>query len=188
MLIKRFGRLITEPLIGYSLLKEIDTAKYIAKLDGFISSKKIFVVDSVDWNENWLSEWFCKNHQQLGFSEIHQEDTLEYNELKKKLGFWGKPDFLGLRDGKWLRIEIECFSKEYTYMHGLGYADVLLCYEKNVEVEGIETHELRAILNVENILVKMEIWAYLYLADCEFKNEYDKQIAKSMKKMGASLR
>ena len=62
------------------------------------------------------------------------------------------------------------------------------CYEKNVEVEGIETHELRAILNVENILVKMEIWAYLYFADCEFKNEYDKQIAKSMKKMGASLR
>jgi len=73
-------------------------------------------------------------------------------------------------------------------MHRMGYAEVLLCYEKNGEVEGIETYELRAILNVENILVRMEIWAYLYLADGEFKNEYDKQMAKSMERMGASLR
>jgi len=66
----------------------------------------------------------------LGFDKIVVDRTEEYLRLKKELGFIKYPDFLGLKNGKWFRVEVECFSETCIYTYESHYAEIVLCYEE----------------------------------------------------------
>ena len=195
-MLKRYGRtLIFDYYTTYTIhatAKKVNTEKYLARLRKDVEEKKVYVVDEDGWSECFLSNWFADNFHVLDFQEIFEQRSKPYMDLKAKLNFHGFPDFLATRKGKLLRVELECFSSLFWYMHQADYCEVALCYDHDGIIEGMEVHDLKGILGYENIINKSEIFEYMYLQYEDFRQEImDKNqelMKKSMESMGRAMR
>jgi len=188
-MLKRFAGSIYGVCLSPEIVNKMDGDKCIASMQRFIASKKVCVVRipsfHVTWVEGPLCEWFEQHYRELGFEEIVADRTPEYLVLKETMGFYGFPDYLVFRDGKWLRLEVECWSEQYLYTHAHDYADIVLCYAETKKLEGIETLTYDKIMGCEDVITQYEIADYLYLKDVEFQKEYDRLMDLSiMQKMG----
>ena len=174
-MLKRFGTQLVGGCgyINHATLQKTNIKKYLAKFRQAVKEKKVYVVDDTDWSESFLGEWFIENYSTLDFQEVFEERSKPYMDLKAKLNFYGFPDFLATREGKILRVELECFSSQFKYMHNAGYCEVVLCYEADEVIEDVEIHELKRILGYENIINKREIIDYMYIQYADFKRELD---------------
>ena len=159
--------------VYYEVLRYMDLSKYLGKLREYIKRRMVFIVPIHGWSEFFLHDWFARNYKSLGFTTVAIDRSPQYMLLKSKMNFYGYPDFLGKRDDKWLRIEIESFSSQYKYSHSPEYADAILCYEKDEEYNGIEIYEFKTILGFKDIINLSEIYEYLYIHDDEFREEHD---------------
>jgi hypothetical protein len=147
--------------------------KYIVRFKQDVAQKKVYVVDDTDWNESFLGNWFMENFGKLDFQEIFVHRSKPYMDLKAKMNFYGFPDFLAKRKGKMLRVELECFSSQFKYMHQTDYCEVVLCYEIDEVISNMEVHELKRILGYENIINNSEIFDYMYIRYEDFRKEFD---------------
>ena len=78
----------------------------------------------VAFGEGSIINWFEKNYKALGFEWI----------IKKQ---WNKtPDFIMLKDGKEVKVEIEFRSSDFIrHGHKLSEADFVVCCVKDVELD-----------------------------------------------------
>lgn len=73
-------------------------------------------------NEFEMKKWFEKNFKKLGYSQIINKDG----------GIF--PDFVMLRDGKKVRVELETISSNFLlHNHNITKVDELVCIEKNID-------------------------------------------------------
>lgn len=162
-------------LLNLEKLAQMNKEYYARKLNAYIQDKTVHILEMDRWDENVLSKWFYDHFDELGFEEIHQETTPQYNKLKEQMKFINFPDYLVKRNGRWLRLEIETLSGRYH--HPIGYADILLCYKctspPNFENDhNLEIITIRKILGVKEIIIPCEIPAFLYEYDEEFRQDY----------------
>lgn len=127
------------PGISHQTVRKMNLSKYLERLRILRDIKQVYIVDEHDWSEQTLSNWFKQNYSIFGFCSILEERTEEYNTIKAQLGFSGWPDFLCLRENVWLRVELECFSSRYRYMHRPDYADIVIAYEIDEKIPNVET-------------------------------------------------
>ncbi len=78
----------------------------------------------IAYGEGSIEEWFKKNYKSLGFDRI----------LKKQ---WNKtPDFIMLKDGKEVKVEIEFRSSSFIkHKHKVSEVDYVVCCVKDVELD-----------------------------------------------------
>lgn len=188
-MLKRFAGAICGVALDMQLVNKMNVGWCIEKIDRFIADKKVCIIKMPPYHAGWvespLCEWFEQHYSSFGFEEIAVDRTPKYLCLKNSMSFNGFPDYLVLRNGKWLRLEVECWSEQYLYTHSSDYADIVLCYAETKRLEGIETLEYYKIMGCEDIINQYEIAEYLYLNDLEFHKEYDHLMDLSiMKKMG----
>lgn len=189
--IKRFGKQIVDSqylgIDGWKFLDE-NVGKYMARLRIFEENKTVYVVEEQKsrhgWYEYYLCNWFIDHFKELGFDEICSEHTEAYDSLKDKLGFFGFPDFLALKDGKWLRVEVEVFSSSFHYNHKPDYCDVILCYDNPSGdfPEEMEIISLRELNDCKEIIAFFEIPEFLHVYDTEFREEYKKWVERYVNK------
>lgn len=75
-------------------------------------------------NESDFKNWFKKNYKKLGFSKIVRYDQQRF------------PDFVMLRDGKEVRVELEIKSSNFIlHKHPIGEVDEIICIKKDVELK-----------------------------------------------------
>jgi len=190
-LLKRFGGQISNVSLDYEVWREMDLNYHFSKMKRYCAIKNVFVIDEMGFgltSEQWLVVWFKKNYEKLGFEKIAEEQTPEYSKLKEKLRFKKFPDFVALRKGKWLRVEVECFSHQYFFSHDPNYADIVLCYEETKNLGDIEVISLNKVLEVDELIVKGEIPLFLYIYDDEFRQDYDEKMANHVRDMGKMLK
>ena len=182
--IKRFGTNIQGIYLSNQIINEMNWEYYIGKVRKYAKSNKVCIVKMpschVSWIEEPLCEWFEENFIKLGFEKIIKEKTSDYMALKEKMGFYGYPDYLAFRNGRWIRVEVECFSEQYLCTHSLDYADVILCYDITKPIPNKEVVSLREIMGCEEIINQWEIPEFLYLYDKEFKKDYNKRMFKHL--------
>lgn len=156
----------------------LDMEKYFQRFKQDRKEKKVFLVadGGWGWTENYLRDWLKENYAALGFSEIFEEHTPNYNELKRKMGFEGWPDFLVSEKGRILRLEVECFSSLYN--HADGYCDIVLCYEINQPLKGKRIIGFKEFLGYEDIINEGEILEYLHLKYEDFRQDTSNLAAK----------
>lgn len=182
--IKRWGKQIANEHTDFvTFCREMDVAKWIARLKYYIKARVVYLVDCKVWYEGPLSDWFKKHGSELGYSEILQEHTPRYNQLKQRMSFYGFPDFLGRKGTKWHRVEIECFSSDFFKNHNLQYADLILCYDIDKTIEGIPCLSLKEIVGAEEIINHSEIPEFLYLYDSEFVKAWRNVVVNSMRRV-----
>lgn len=173
--IKRFGNLISNVYLDYSVVAQMNWNHYKGKLSEYEEKKIVYVVPTKFWGEDHLCDWFVRKYKELEFREILQDRTSQYERIKKKLGFLGYPDFLARKESKWERLEVEPFSSSYQ-LHPSGYSEYLLCYDETKSFEHVITITLRDHVGCQEIINLHEIPEFLYLYDSEFKKNYDKRI------------
>jgi len=78
----------------------------------------------VAFGEDTIVEWFMENYKSLGFEKI----------LKKQ---WNKtPDFIMLRDGGEVKVEIEHKTSSFIqHGHRVSEADVVVCCIEDVKLD-----------------------------------------------------
>lgn len=78
----------------------------------------------IAYSEGSIEEWFKKNYKSLDFDKI----------LKKQ---WNKtPDFIVLKDGKEVKVEIEFKTSDFIkHGHKVYEADYVICCIKDVELD-----------------------------------------------------
>lgn len=189
--IKRFGKRIVDSQYlgrdGWKFLGE-NNEKYMSRLRAFEENKTVYVVEEQKSRHGWyeypLCNWFIDHFRQLGFDEIRSEHIEAYNSLKDKLGFFGFPDFLTLKNDKWLRVEVEVFSSSFHYNHKPNYCDVILCYDHTGGDfrEEMEIISLRELNGCKEIIAFFEIPEFLYVYDIEFREEYKNWCGRYMNK------
>lgn len=165
-------------------IKSLNMPKYIDNLKKAVAAKKVYVVDCrMRWIESPLMDWFKDNYSMFGFSEIYCQADEIYKRCKREQKFYGYPDFLGLKDGKISRVEIECFP--CGYKHSEDYCEIVLCYELNQDVSGRpqQWFGLKELLGYEDIINVSEILDYLYLKDSTFRGALKRSIRAEMAKM-----
>lgn len=192
-MLKRYGRtLIFDYYITCTIrdnVKKMDTEKYLARFRRDVEEKTVYVVDEDGWSECFLSNWFADNFRMLDFQEVFEQRSKPYMDLKAKLDFHGFPDFLATRKGKLLRVELECFSSLFRYNHQADFCEVVLCYDHDGIIEGMEVHDLKGILGYENIINKNEIFEYMYLQYEDFRQEIiDKNQELMLKRQDEAMR
>jgi len=101
-----------------------------------------------------LKQWFFENYQALGFTEIIGEYEYGFLEKKEEMKFRGRPDFLVLKDEKWLRLEVESFSSKFN--HSRDYADLVLCYDNDHDL-GIPTISLKEFYECDLIMSDVDV-------------------------------
>lgn len=172
-MLKRFGTYLVGGCcyVPDALLRKTNIKEYLVRFRQDIKDKKVYVVDDMGWSESFLGNWFMENFGKLDFQEIFVHNSKPYMDLKAKMNFYGFPDFLGKRKGKMLRVELECFSSQFKYMHKTDYCEIVLCYEIDEVISNIEVHELKRILGYENIINKREILDYMYIQYEDFRKE-----------------
>jgi predicted HTH transcriptional regulator len=75
-------------------------------------------------NESDLNNWFKKNYKKLDFSKIFRYDV------------GGFPDFIMLRGGKKVRVELEVKSSNFVlHKHPANEVDEVICIEKDVDLK-----------------------------------------------------
>lgn len=89
------------------------------------------------YDDEWvIREWFERWFVELGFERIIPEYIMgrkrrnpEYLRIRRS-GVYrgtGMPDYFALKDGKWLRIEVEANSKGWTdHYHRANQRDILI--------------------------------------------------------------
>lgn len=155
----------------------IDMKEYFQRFSQDRRDKKVFLVNDGGgrWTESFLNDWLQKNYKFLGFDKVIEEHTFEYNELKRKMGFQGFPDFLVCIKNQILRLEIECFP--CLYHHDSEYCEIVLCYEINEEVDlSKKWYGLKEILGYEDIINLSEVIDYMFLKYPDFKQEVEAKI------------
>ncbi len=97
----------------------------------------------IAYSEGKIVNWFENNYKKLGFEKI----------IKKQ---WNKtPDFIMMKDGKEIKVEIEYLSSDFIkHRHKISEADVVICCKKDVELEGIE------VISLEHIFIPY--WTEIY--------------------------
>jgi hypothetical protein len=185
-MLKRYGRTLIFDYYTtctiYANVRKVNTEKYLARFRKDHKEKKVYVIDEDSWSECFLGNWFVDNFHMLDFQEIFEQRSKPYMDLKAKLNFHGFPDFLATRKGKLLRVELECFSSLFWYMHQADYCEVVLCYDHDGTIEDMEVHDLKGILGYENIINKSEIFEYMYLQYGDFRQEIIEKNQELMKK------
>ena len=74
-------------------------------------------------NEKQFAQWFRENYKNLGFTEIVRGDISRC------------PDFIMLRDGKEVRVELETFASNFlVHKHSLDDVDEIGCLVKDIEL------------------------------------------------------
>lgn len=74
-------------------------------------------------NEKGFAEWFKKNYSKFGFSKM----------VRKDVGVC--PDFVLLRNGKEVRVELETFSSNFIlHKHSLDCVDEIICLVKDLDL------------------------------------------------------
>jgi len=109
-----------------------------------------------------LCEWFIDNYKKLGFEKITIAQSSEYMRLKCLMKFDGFPDFLVLRDGKWLKLEIECWSRQYINQHPIGYADILFCYTETEKLAELEVITYESVVGFNEPIDPSEIVLWIH--------------------------
>lgn len=186
--IRRLGKQIVgeASILDFRIFEQIGIDRCVQKLKEYQRKKIVYVVNwkwigyNRDWLEQPLCKWFKKHFKELGFDKILGERTKKYTKLKKKMGFWGYPDFLVSKGKNWYRLEVECFSSIFHSHHKTDYADIILCYDKDKEVEGIEIISLRKIKQCQEIINVLEIPSFLYIYDKEIAQEYRRRVIHSV--------
>lgn len=169
-MLDRWGKqLRKQAYIHWQDVKEIDIEKYFQRFKQDRKSKKVFLVDDASWTENYLMDWLKENYGTLGFDEVFEEHTPQYNELKRKMGFTGFPDFLIRIGDQILRLEIECFSSLYN--HSADYCEIVLCYEINHPLKDVRLIGLKEQLGYEDIINKAEVLEYMHLKYDDFRQD-----------------
>lgn len=94
--------------------------------------------------EGGITLWFEKNFRKLGYSRILKK---QHNKT---------PDFIMLRDGREVKVEIEFMASDFIqHGHRRDQADVVICCSKDVELEeGIE------VITLDHIFVNY--WGEVY--------------------------
>ena len=76
----------------------------------------------------------------------------------------GRPDFLGLRNDKWFKIEVETFSSKYNHhpsrYGGASYCDILVCLEEDKSIAGLEIISLSKEYGVFNLIARWMRYTY----------------------------
>lgn len=86
--------------------------------------KKSKVKKKVVKNEKQFAKWFKKNYSKLGYSKIVRGDISRC------------PDFIMVRDGKEVRIELETVSSNFIiHKHSYDDVDEIVCLVKDVELD-----------------------------------------------------
>jgi len=151
--------------------------EYVAFINEQIKNKTVFIVKEQEipsWEERLLCIWFIKHYKKLGFDKIEIERTQEYYKLKEEMGFERFPDFLAHKNGKWFRVEVECFSSDYH--HEVGYADVMLCYDETSKLfdANVQVISLRVLKKCRELIAWFEIPDFLYIYSKQFRDEVQK--------------
>jgi len=74
-------------------------------------------------NEKQFAEWFKKNFRKLGYDKISRKDV----------GVC--PDFIMLRKGKEVGVELETFSSNFlVHKHDINKVDEIVCLVKDIEL------------------------------------------------------
>jgi len=82
-------------------------------------------------NEYQFHEWFKKNFDMFGFDKIKEE----------RLGSAGYPDFIMIKSGKEVRVELETASSHFIqHKHDPKGADLVICLvnDKEIPVKTLE--------------------------------------------------
>ncbi|MBI3623065.1 hypothetical protein HY212_03220 [Candidatus Pacearchaeota archaeon] len=84
-------------------------------------------------NEKQFAQWFRKNYKELGYSKIIRGDISRC------------PDFIMLRNGKEVRVELETISSNFiAHKHSLDSIDEIICLIKDVDL-GKPTREIKEL-------------------------------------------
>lgn len=184
--IKRWGKEIIDfPLGSWGFLNE-NWNRYVPLLKRLIEDKTVFIVKeqkSPCWVEAPLSYWFSEHYKELGFEYIEVERSQKYYSLKREICFYGYPDFLARKNGKWLKLEVECFSS--CYRHPIGYADVMFCYDKTKDIldKEVEIISFKELMGYKEIIAVFELPDFLYIYDNQFRKEQREWMMTKLGKM-----
>jgi len=123
-------------------------------------------------NESDLRNWFKKNYKKLGFSKIIKSNSL------------GFPDFIMLKEGKKIRVELELESSNFIlHNHSPKKVDLIICAIEDIKLK-IPT------LKIKNIkLIKFNQKAPYSLQELIFplfKNELVLTTSEISRKLGIS--
>lgn len=101
-------------------------------------------------NEKQFAEWFRGNYKKLGFSKMIRGDISRC------------PDFIMLRDGKEIGIELETVASNFlAHKHQLDKVDEIICLVKDVEL-GKPVKEVKGLKFEGNIKVTLSIDSKIY--------------------------
>ena len=167
------------------LLPYFDFEKQLDRFRQYEKDKIVYVVDgrfSSYWTEGLASVWFANNHIELGYTNLIQEHTPKFKELKQELDFYGRPDYLAKDNGEWKIIEIECWVHKYLKTHPEGYADVVVAYDSyREEPDNVKIITMKEHYGVQDIISSLEFSEFMWLYDKEFKHDYEKALLDRMK-------
>lgn len=151
-------------------MKKRKVSKYL--LDKYFLDK--YNVKVLWKDEHTLNKWFLRNYRKLGFSKIKKTE-----EGPKDPG-----DYIGLRNGRWLRIELETETSGF-FLHKAEIRDaipIIICLKKNFhredwkndEMETKEIFEIESLLNLEDTIV-LSWWAEKIFLDRELKEVFGEE-------------
>jgi len=175
---------VSAPLTNEAI-HHIDIDHYIGLFKQYQKNKDVYLVEAkyaLYWCEDESSKWFCGMHKKLGYTDLVQERTPRYKELKEELGFYGRPDYLVKEKGTWKKIEIECWVHKYLKTHPEGYADVVVAYDSyREEPDNIKIITMKEYYGVKDIISVSEFSEFMYLYNPDYKREYDGLLSKTLK-------
>jgi len=80
-----------------------------------------------------FSQWFKKNFKKLGYEKILKKDSGKF------------PDFIMLKKGKGVGIELETLSSNFIlHKHDKSKVDEIVCLKKDVDI-GVPTLEVKSL-------------------------------------------
>lgn len=101
-------------------------------------------------NEKQFAKWFKENYKTLGFSKIVRGDISRC------------PDFVMLRDGKEIGVELETFASNFlVHKHNYNKVDEIVCLVKDVEL-GKPVKEIKELTFEGNQKVTLSINSIVY--------------------------
>ena len=101
-------------------------------------------------NERQFADWFKENYKKLGYSKILRGDISRC------------PDFIMLRDGKEVGVELETVSSNFlAHKHQLDKVDEILCLVKDIEL-GKPVKEVKQLTFEGNRKVTLSIESEVY--------------------------
>lgn len=188
-LLKRFGDHIYNVHVNYGVVAEMDWNYYRKKMEQYKEKKIVYVVPIDCWSEDPLCGFFTEAYEKFGFEKYIVERTFEYMKLKEQMGFFGFPDFLVLKKGKWERLEVESFSSSFN-LHPGNYAEYLLCFDVTTAISRyrVKTFTVREFFGCQEIIHQLELAEFLYVYDREFTKDYHERMMQAISAKTRSLK